>query len=269
MKPAICIEMLYRGQSAEEKIRRVADLGFSNIEFWGYKDKDLEAIRNLKEDYSVQIVNFSGQRAGDLIDAATHPVLLHEIEECVGVARALGTRMLMVLTNELEEGGKVLHPCLHIPDSEKHKNVVMGLKAIIQRVPNDMTIVLEPLNTVLDHQGYYLASMAAAAEIVDEVGDPRLRVLCDFYHLALMGEDPVETVRRYAHYIGHIHIADYPGRHEPGTGRGAWHSVLAELQRKGYTGYVGFEFCPAGDTEASLRAVRTLWREALGLGGTI
>jgi hydroxypyruvate isomerase len=62
MKPAICIEMLYPGLSPEEKIRRVADMGFRCIEFWGYKDKDLEAIRNLKEDYSVQIVNFSGQR---------------------------------------------------------------------------------------------------------------------------------------------------------------------------------------------------------------
>ena len=266
MKPAICIEMLYPGLSPEEKIRRVADMGFRCIEFWGYKDKDLEAIRNLKEDYSVQIVNFSGQRAGDLIDASMHPVLLHEIEESVGVARALGTRTLMVLTNELGEGGKVLHPCPHIPDSEKHKNVVAGLKAIMQRVPDDMTIVLEPLNTVLDHQGYYLASMRDAIAIIDEVGNPRLRILCDFYHLALMGEDPVETVRQFAHYIGHIHIADYPGRHEPGTGRGAWNGVLIELQKRGYAGYVGFEFSPSSDTDVSLRAIRTLWREAFGLG---
>jgi len=269
MKPAICIEMLYPGLSPEEKIRRVADLGFCNIEFWSWRDKNLEAMRQLKQDYNLQIVNFSGQRAGDLIDTATYQTVLRELEESISVARALGTRTLMVLTNELGESGKVLHPCPHIPDSEKHKNVVAGLKAIMQRVPDGMTIMLEPLNTALDHQGYYLASMKEAAKIVDEVSNPRLRILCDFYHLALMGEDPVETVRQFAHYIGHIHIADYPGRHEPGTGRGAWNKVLIELQRRGYAGYVGFEFSPFGDTDVSLRAVRTLWREAFGLGSTI
>ena len=264
MKPAICIEMLYPGLSPEEKIRRVADLGFDNIEFWSWRDKNLEAIRQLKQDYNLQIVNFSGQRTGDLIDAQTHHTVLRELQESIGAAGVLDTRTLMVLSNELGEGGKVLHPCPHIPDSEKHKNVVAGLKAIMQRVPDGMTIVLEPLNTVLDHQGYYLASMEDAIAIIDEVGNSRLRILCDFYHLALMGEDPIKTVRQCAHYIGHIHIADYPGRHEPGTGVGPWNDVLIELQKQGYTGYVGFEFSPSGDTDASLKAVWALWREVFG-----
>jgi len=269
VKPAICFEMLYPNESPEGKINRIADNGFHYVEFWSWKDKNLDAIAEAAKGKGVGIVNFSGQRAGDLIDASTHPVLLRDIEDSIPTARKLGVRTLMVLTNELGEGGRVLHPCAHIPDEEKRRNVVAGLRMIMRSVPDDFLIVLEPLNTVLDHVGYYLASMASAVEIVEEVADPRLRVLCDFYHLALMGEDPVEIVRRYSHLIGYVHVADFPGRHEPGTGRGKWSDVLAELGKNNYQGYVGFEFSPAGDSDASLSAIRGLWDSVFGPGGEI
>lgn len=269
MKPAICFEMLYPKESPERKISRIADNGFHYVEFWSWKDKNLNTIAETAKGKGVRIVNFSGQRSGDLIDASTHSVLFQDIEDTIPAARRLDTQTLMVLTNELGEGGRVLHSCAHIPDEENRRNVVAGLRMIMRIVPDDFLIVLEPLNTVLDHAGYYLASMASAVEIVEEVADPRLRILCDFYHLALMGEDPVEIVRRYSHLIGHVHIADFPGRHEPGTGRGKWGDVLAELKRRNYQGYVGFEFSPAGDSGASLSAIRGLWDTVFGPGGEL
>lgn len=269
MTPAICFEMLYRGLTPEEKIRRIAEHGFRATEFWGWRDKNIAALSKAVAENGVSIVNFSGHRAGDLVDASTHSVLLREIEESVPVARMLGASTMMVLTNELGEGGRVMHACPYIPEAEKRRNVVDGLRRVMERVPQDMTIVLEPLNTVLDHVGYFLNSMGAAVSIVEEVDNPRLKVLCDFYHLAMMGEDPVETARRYARAIGHVHIADYPGRHEPGTGRGNWVEVLAELARQGYQGNVGFEFSPEGDSDAALRAARDLWKKAFGSGGEI
>lgn len=256
--------MLYPGFSPEEKIRRIARHGFRAVEFWGHKDKDLDAIRRVCAETGMTIANFSGNRAGDLIDASTHDRVLREIAETVSVARRLGTRILMVLSNELGEGGKVLHACAHLRGEVKHENLVTGLKKLMATVPSDIAIVLEPLNTALDHPGNYLAGMKESEEIIGEVGDPRLKILCDFYHMALMGEHPAETAGRYARYIGHVHIADYPGRHEPGTGRGPWKETLRELRDRGYAGYVGFEFSPSGDSDAALGAVAKLWRQALG-----
>lgn len=279
MKPAICIEMLYPGSSPESKFREIARNGFKYVEFWGHKDKNLDTLEKAAGDFNVQVVNFSGQRAGDLIDASTHPTLLNEIDESVPVARRLRSRLLMVLSNELGDGGRVVHPCAHIPEAEKHENLVNGLKKLMQRTPEDITIVLEPLNTVEDHPGYYLTSMAEAVRVIEEVGHPRLKILCDFYHLGLMGEDPLETARRYTPYIGHIHIADYPGRHEPGTGNSgfaaishvssksltiAWKDVLLELRDQGYSGFVGFEFSPLADSDSALGAVHRLWWETFG-----
>lgn len=269
MKPAICFEMLYPEFSPEEKLKRIVEHGFHAVEFWGWRDKNLAALAKAAAAHGVSIVNFSGQRAGDLIDASTHPVLLREIEESIPIARRLGAPLLMVLTNELGEGGRVLHSCPGIPNTEKRRNVIEGLKRVMGRVPQDISIVLEPLNTALDHMGYYLTSMDSAAEIVKDVGDPRLKVLCDFYHLAMMGEDPLEIARHYSSVIGHVHIADYPGRHEPGTGRGQWTAVLVELQRQGYQGHIGFEFSPKGDSDTALRAVRDVWGKAFGSGGVI
>ncbi|MCE5257221.1 MAG: TIM barrel protein [Spirochaetaceae bacterium] len=265
MEPAICIEMLYPGMSPQEKIRKTAQHGFRNIEFWGCGDKNLDALEQLRQlPWQVRYVNFSGQRVGDLIDASTHQVLLQDIAGTVPVARRLGTKTLMILSNELGEGGRVVHPCQEIPDKIKHENLVTGLRKVMQIIPEDMTIVIEPLNTVLDHPGYFLTHIEDTLEIISEVGDRRLKVLCDFYHLALMGENPVDIAQRFAGSIGHIHIADYPGRNEPGTGRGDWRKVLMALHDNHYEGYVGFEFSPSENSDDALEAVAMLWKEAFG-----
>jgi hydroxypyruvate isomerase len=269
MKASICIEMLYPGLAPDEKIRRIAGHGFRAVEFWGHKDKDIEAIRRACSETGVKVANFSGNRAGDLIDASTHDVVLRDIAETVPVARRLGTGTLMVLSNELGEGGRVMHACAQLSDGTKGDNLVAGLKKLMAAVPEDMSIALEPLNTVLDHPGNYLTGTKQAETLIRQVGDPRLKILCDFYHMAMMGEDPPETARRYASAIGYVHIADYPGRHEPGTGKGAWAQTLRELRDHGYKGCIGFEFAPSGDSDAALEAVVRLWREALGKEATL
>ena len=266
MKPAICIEMLYPEASPEQKLQRIAKQGFKFVEFWSHKDKDIDALEAAAADCGVRIVNFSGQRAGDLIDASTHAVVLREIEESVAVAHRLGSGILMVLSNELGEQGRVIHNCAQLSAEAKHENLVAGLAALMRKIPADIGVVLEPLNTVVDHPGYYLSDMDEAIRVIREVNHPRLKILCDFYHLALMGEKPLELTRRYARDMGHIHIADYPGRHEPGTGLGPWKEVLKELHDCGYSGFVGFEFSPSADSDAALEAVRRLWTETVGEG---
>lgn len=262
MKPAICIEMLYPGLSPGEKIRRIARHGFGHMEFWGHGDKDIADVMAACADTGSAIVNFSGNRAGDLIDPATHGIVLGEIRESVSIARRLGTGTLMVLSNELGDQGRVVRHFEDRSPEEKRAALVDGLRKLMKEVPPGMRIVLEPLNTVLDHVGNFLSSTEEAAAIVKEVGDGRLGILCDFYHMAMMGEDPVATATRFAGLIGHVHVADYPGRHEPGTGKGPWKETLRALRENGYEGFVGFEFSPAGDSDAALESIGTLWKDA-------
>jgi hydroxypyruvate isomerase len=268
LKPAICIEMLYPGLSAPEKIQKIAAHGFKCVEFWGHGDKDIGALSAACAQNGSKVINFSANRKGSLVDSSTHAGIVEEIRASLDVAKKLGTKTLMVLSNELGEGGRVMDDFARVPDSVKRANVVAGLKKIAAILPRDFSIALEPLNTVLDHVGNFLSSSAQGADILTEVDDPRFGLLCDFYHMALMGEDTVATAKTWAPAILHAHIADYPGRHEPGTGVGRWIETLRALRDSGFKGYVGFEFSPAGDSDQALEAVGKLWLEALGAGST-
>ena len=74
-----------------------------------------------------------------------------------------------------------------------------------------------------------------------------------------MGDDVIDLIESCLPHIGYFHVADVPGRHEPGTGTIDWKGVLSVLKSEGYDGYVGFEYSPVGDSDASLKAVGDLW----------
>lgn len=98
--------------------------------------------------------------------------------------------------------------------------------------------------------GYHLATLAAACALQDAL-DGRIALLFDSYHAAVLGEDPPQWVRANAPRIGHVHVADHPGRHEPGTGSVDFAALLDALTDAGYAGAIGFEYLPSVPTPAS------------------
>ena len=102
--------------------------------------------------------------------------------------------------------------------------------------------------------------METASSLVRDVGNPRLKILCDLYHLGVMGSDLEHVITTYLADIGYFHIADVPGRHEPGTGSVDWLALLRLIQKNGYEGYVGFEYFPLHDSDESLHAIQRLWQ---------
>ena len=259
MIPAICLEPLYPELLTEEKIPRIAAAGFRHVEFWSWRDKNIPAIQAACRKHDVQVVNFSGHRTGSPIAEKTHPVLFADVSDAVPTARTLGCQTLMLLTNALNPDGSVAERFEEIPDDIKFRSTVAALKQLISIIPGDIALVLEPLNTLVDHAGYYLADMDVASAIVREVGSPRLKILCDLYHFGVMGADLKKIVTDHLSEIGHFHIADVPGRHEPGTGSVDWAAMLRLIRDRGYTGCVGFEYFPESDSDSSLEAIRNLW----------
>lgn len=115
-----------------------------------------------------------------------------------------------------------------------------------------VTINVEPLNT-RDNPGYFLSRSDQAAALLDEIGAPNVRLQYDVYHMQIMEGDLVPTIARLLPRIGHIQIADTPGRHEPGTGEINYPFVLSQLDTLGYRGWVSCEYRPKTTTEESLR----------------
>jgi hydroxypyruvate isomerase len=259
MEPVICFEMLYPELAPEDKIAAVAAAGFDAVEFWGWRDKDLQALAEVCRTHAVRVANFSGQRRGSLIARENHDLVASELQDAAAAARLLGCPTLMLLSDELGEGGRVAEKVAGLSRAAKTANLKAGLLRARRETPDDILLVLEPLNTRIDHPGYFLNDMAAAAALIREIDHPKLKILCDFYHLGVMGEDLEAVIDRYRPEIGYVHVADFPGRHEPGSGGADWLSLLRRLHDSGYAGCVGFEYAPLKDSTASLAAIRRLW----------
>jgi hydroxypyruvate isomerase len=116
-------------------------------------------------------------------------------------------------------------------------------------------LAVEPLNTRVDHVGYFLPSTAEALDIIDEVDRREVRILYDIYHSAVMGERIEEALDGRVDRIAHVHIADHPGRHEPGSGAMDGRGRLEWLAATTYPGMLGVEYKPTGSTEASLKTL--------------
>jgi hydroxypyruvate isomerase len=124
-----------------------------------------------------------------------------------------------------------------------------------------VTLLLEPLNTKVDHAGHECDTTAWAAEVVDRVGSAHLKILYDFYHAQIMEGDLIRTVEANLDRIAHLHTAGVPGRHEIDDDQQEinYRGVAEALRRFGYSGYVMHEFLPVGDPVTSLKRARSLF----------
>jgi len=118
---------------------------------------------------------------------------------------------------------------------------------------------MEPLNTMVDHAGYFLASTDEGFEFIRRIGSPAVKLLFDIYHQQITEGNLINNITRHVDLIGYLHVADVPGRHEPGTGEINYLNVLRAAKGAGYTGLVGLEYEPSGEPMASLKACRQLF----------
>jgi hydroxypyruvate isomerase len=119
--------------------------------------------------------------------------------------------------------------------------------------------VIEPINH-RDMPGFHLNTMQQGADIVAAIGRERIALQFDLYHCQITEGDVTKRMEALLPAIGHMQIADVPARHEPGTGEIGWEFVFRRIDELGYSGWVGCEYRPAGDTLAGL-----VWRTRFGV----
>jgi len=142
----------------------------------------------------------------------------------------------------------------------QHQSCVESLKRAAELVEGkDVTLYLETID-LEENPHYYLWSVAEAFKVIGEVNHPRVKFLYDFYHAQISGGNLIALLERNADKLGLVHIADVPGRHEPGTGEINYLNIYKKLAELKYHRYVAMEFIPAGDPVKTLAAAR---REAL------
>ncbi len=193
---------------------------------------------------------FVSEPAGRLVDPATHTEFLIGVERSALLAARLHARNLIVVSGDTR------------PDVDRRRQLDAIVEALRRAAPiaskAGVGLLLEPLNTLVDHQGYFLHSTVDALHVIRSVDQPAVRLLYDMYHSIVMGEDPQQVLAGSGALVGHVHVADVPGRNEPGTGKIDWVRQLAALHDAGYLGPIGLEYRPSRNTPSSLEFIRRL-----------
>ena len=256
MKLSACIENNYMfTEHAEipERIRAAKAAGLDTVEFHMWQDrKDLDIIeRTLRETQMKLACIVVNPRCGTA-DGSKQAFFVESMTSSIAMAKRLGARAVVAAGGPAVPGATA---------AQQHAATVTLLKAIAPVAEKaGIQIWLENLNSRIDHKGFYLDTAKECLDVIEEVGSPAIRLMYDAYHSVVMGESPREVLKR-AHLIGHVQVADTNGRHEPGSGTIDWQDFMAALRESGYTGDIGMEYRPSGDSAATV--ART--RKVLGL----
>jgi hydroxypyruvate isomerase len=242
--------MFTEREDTADRIRAAREHGYDQVEIWGWRAKDIGAVAAALDETGVHILSMIVDPQLQLTDPATHEDHLRAVAESLEVAERLGVPNLVVVAGNDRPG---------VPrDTQRDALVDVLTRGAALLDGTSVTLLLENLNGRVDHVGTFLTSVREGLDIIRTVGSPHLRLLLDAYHALVMEEDIVAEVGGDVGLVGHVQVADVPGRHEPGTGTVDWRRQLAGLRDLGYRGSFGMEYLPTVDSGASLRAITAI-----------
>lgn len=254
------IEMLAPPVDFYERFKIAHDSGFSMVEFWSWENKSLQKIKDLCSEYKLGISSLSGDGPEfSLCDDSHRKKYIEYARASMAAAHSLGCRMIVIHSNALDSSGQVVDAYEDTPLLRLFLNMQ---KTLLELTPYaekaGITCVLEPLNAHVDHPGYALRSIQAAAHLIETVDSPWIKILYDLYHMQIETGNLIPVYEKFQRHIGHIHCADSPGRHEPGTGEINYGKIFSRLEELKYPGIVAFELSPVSDYESAVQAILSL-----------
>ena len=241
-KISTCIDMMFSSMDFYDRFAAAKNSGMEAVEFWKWSNKDLGRVRNLLDEHQLSFSVFNidcrdEQLSWDLsrgiLNCGRRQELVSALKESIPVYGMLEASGMIVLIGE--ETAEIS------PQQQKENIYACLCDAAGEAEKAGITLVVEPLNNI-DRQNYCMPYAADLLEILDKVNSNHVKMLYDMYHQSMMGDFSVDVIRENIHRIGHFHVADCPGRHEPGTGTVDYVSVLRQIVQLDYDGYIGLEY---------------------------
>lgn len=230
------------------RLRAAAALGLPAVEIWSWRGKDITALRQALDETGIVVQTMCVDPMGVLVDRATHSTFLAAVTASAATAKLLSCPFLVITAGDHRAD---------VPRSEQLAAIVEALRGAAQLLEgSEVILLLENLNSRVDHVGTFLDSTVECLDIVEEVDSPNVRALYDHYHSLVMSERPEAVLAGRIDLVGHVQTADVPGRHEPGTGTVDWNHELRVLHDLGYRGRIGLEYLPSTETASSLDRIQ-------------
>jgi hydroxypyruvate isomerase len=225
----------------DELCSNAARIGFKSVELLGEKEWSIPA----KHGIACALANGPTSITSGFNRVENHDKFVKESERLLPLIKEAGIPQMIVFSGS--RGGQA--------DSEGIKNCAIGLKRITPLAEKlGVTIVMELLNSKVDHKDYQCDHTAWGVELVKAVGSPRFKLLYDIYHMQIMEGDVIRTITDNFEHINHFHTGGVPGRHElDGSQELQWAAICRAIVGKGFGGYLAQEFIPSRDPMTSLR----------------
>jgi hydroxypyruvate isomerase len=250
----VCIEMFFPGLSSAEKVKKVASLGYKRYEFWGPRErdgkpKDFDALAELNRRLGLTVTGMlycpeDERGAANMSRREDRAKLVDKFGEFVSLARKMDCKALIITGGDLVPGQNFETSLL---------NLYGNLSALAAEAgKNGLTLLLETLNSKVDHPNTFLDSAQRGVDIIKALAGANVKLLYDVYHAQIMGGGILAFVKENLEWIGHFHLAGVPGRHELYAGELDYARIVKEISAMGYRGAFGLEYRPGEDGETSL-----------------
>jgi hydroxypyruvate isomerase len=247
---SVMIWTLKKFGTFDQNLERVALAGYHHVqlvgEFKQWSEEDYRRILARMEQLKLSVDATSGVAHG-FSDPGGGDAFLSALKEIIPAAKRLQCKQIILLSGKVVEGA---------PPGSQHAAAIESLKRAADVLSSaGLVAVIEPIDR-LENPTIYLDGVTEAFEIVKAVGSPNVKVLYDIYHEQRQFGNLIEKFEANIEQVGLIHIADVPGRHEPGTGEINYLNIYKKLAQLGYKGTIAMEFYPTGDIVEQLRRAR-------------
>jgi len=250
------LTMLFNEVPFLDRFEKSAKAGFKAVEFLFPYPFSASEIKQKLEQHQLKLI-LHNLPAGDW-DAgergiACHPDRKEEfragVAKAIEYAKVLGVHQLNCLAGKAPAG---------VDPKVLHSTFIDNLRyAAAELKKANLRLLIEPINTY-DIPGFFLNTTQQAVAVLAEVGADNLFIQYDIYHAQRMEGELANTMEKNLSKIGHIQLADNPGRNEPGTGEINYGYLFKFIDRIGYQGWIGCEYKPATNTEAGLGWIKEL-----------
>ncbi len=261
-KPAVTASVMLwtlRG-SFEQRLEIAAKAGLQSVELVAehvqWSDAEIERMKKLARslglgmDTIIATPNW-GNRPVSMVNPEHRENFLNDVRQAITFARKLEIPQIILMSgNEIPGRSR----------EEQWASLIEGAKRAGDLAAEaKVTLIVEPLNNKVNHKGFFLTTCVDGLRLIREVDNPHVRLLFDIYHEQVQIGNVIRTITQAAPYVSVFHIADNPGRNDPGTGELNYINIYKAIAKTGYSGYVTMEYLPLGDPVESLtRAVKDM-----------
>jgi len=249
-KASVMLWTILKDRPFEERLEKVAEAGYHAVELVGeyanWTEDDFRRYNKKRTELGITFDTTAGLRHS-VGDPKAREAFLADVRAEMKIMEKIECRQLIVMSGNVVPG---------LSPEAQHASCVEGLKRAAELVEGKgATLLLENID-LEENPHYYLWSVPEAFKIIEEVNHPQIKFLYDFFHAQISGGNLIANFTRHADKVGLVHIADVPGRHQPGTGEINYSNIYKKFAEANYRHYVAMEFLPLGDPVKALARAR-------------